>query len=276
MDIERISAFSVGEDGGNPAGVVIGDAHPEATDMARIAAEVGYSETAFAARMGEAWRVRYFAPASEVPFCGHATIALGAALGGRFGVGVYDLILNDARISVEAMAGARAALTSPPTSQPELDPALTTEARRIFGVADEDLHPDLPIARISAGADMLMIPLSSRARLARMEYDQAAGKALLDAHGIIGAYFVHQAEARRFDVRMAFPTGGVFEDPATGAAAAAFSGWLRDSGRLSGVIEIMQGEDMGAPSRITARSTPDIGAPIRVEGATRRIRCEPR
>ncbi|MEO1612519.1 MAG: PhzF family phenazine biosynthesis protein, partial [Pseudomonadota bacterium] len=64
--------------------------------------------------------------------------------------------------------------------------------------------------------------------------------------------------------------------PATGAAAAAFSGWLRDSGRLSGVIEIMQGEDMGAPSRITARSTPDIGAPIRVEGATRRIRCEPR
>ncbi|MEO1613228.1 MAG: PhzF family phenazine biosynthesis protein, partial [Pseudomonadota bacterium] len=131
MDIERISAFSVGEDGGNPAGVVIGDAHPEATDMARIAAEVGYSETAFAARMGEAWRVRYFAPASEVPFCGHATIALGAALGGRFGVGVYDLILNDARISVEAMAGARAALTSPPTSQPELDPALTTEARRI-------------------------------------------------------------------------------------------------------------------------------------------------
>ncbi|MEL7465751.1 MAG: PhzF family phenazine biosynthesis protein [Pseudomonadota bacterium] len=271
MDIERISAFSIGETGGNPAGVVVCDAHPDATEMARIAAEVGYSETAFAAKSGDAWRVRYFSPASEVPFCGHATIALGAALGGRFGAGSYDLILNDAWISVEAMESGSAALTSPPTSQPALDPELVREARRIFDIADDDLHADLPVARISAGADMLLIPLASRERLARLDYDQAAGKALLDAHGIVGAYFVHPAAERRFDVRMAFPTGGVFEDPATGAAAAAFSGWLRDSGRLSGEIEIMQGEDMGAPSRIIALSTPEIGASIRVEGATRRL-----
>ena len=48
--------------------------------MQRIAAEVGYSETAFAMRDGDRWRVRYFSPEAEVPFCGHATIALGAAL----------------------------------------------------------------------------------------------------------------------------------------------------------------------------------------------------
>ena len=45
-----------------------------------IAADVGFSETAFATREGNAWRVRYFSPRCEVPFCGHATIALGAAL----------------------------------------------------------------------------------------------------------------------------------------------------------------------------------------------------
>ncbi|HWT98723.1 MAG TPA: PhzF family phenazine biosynthesis protein, partial [Terriglobales bacterium] len=87
MDILRIAAFSDGDVGGNPAGVVIGAEMPEAEVMQRVAAEVGFSETAFAAPLApggnKAWRVRYFAPESEVPFCGHATIALGAALAAK-------------------------------------------------------------------------------------------------------------------------------------------------------------------------------------------------
>ena len=100
MDVQRIAAFSDGEAGGNPAGVVIGDALPDSAEMQRIAAEVGFSETAFAAPLEGGWRVRYFSPESEVPFCGHATIALGAALARRSGDGVYALTLNDARITV--------------------------------------------------------------------------------------------------------------------------------------------------------------------------------
>jgi PhzF family phenazine biosynthesis protein len=46
--------------------------------MQKVAADVGYSESVFAAPVGDAWRVRYFAPEVEVNFCGHATIALGA------------------------------------------------------------------------------------------------------------------------------------------------------------------------------------------------------
>ena len=76
-EILRIAAFSDGDVGGNPAGVVIGP-HPPEPEMRRIAAEVGYSETAFAEPIAGGWRVRYFAPESEVAFCGHATIALGA------------------------------------------------------------------------------------------------------------------------------------------------------------------------------------------------------
>jgi predicted PhzF superfamily epimerase YddE/YHI9 len=68
--------------------------------MRRIATEVGYSETAFAMPQGDAWRVRYFSPESEVPFCGHATIALGAALALAHGNGVYRLHLNSADITV--------------------------------------------------------------------------------------------------------------------------------------------------------------------------------
>ncbi|TIM62386.1 MAG: PhzF family phenazine biosynthesis protein, partial [Mesorhizobium sp.] len=101
MDVLRIAAFSDGNSGGNPAGVVIGEVLPDAADMQRVAAEVGFSETAFAAREGDGWRVRYFSPESEVPFCGHATIALGAALVRKFGDGIFKLLLNQAAITVE-------------------------------------------------------------------------------------------------------------------------------------------------------------------------------
>ena len=89
MDVLRIAAFSDGDNGGNPAGVLIADVLPDAAKMQSVAAEVGYSETAFAAPDGDNWRVRYFSPESEVPFCGHATIALGAALVRQFGDGIF-------------------------------------------------------------------------------------------------------------------------------------------------------------------------------------------
>ena len=57
--------------------------------MQAVAAEVGYSETAFLARPDApgALTVRYFSPRAEVPFCGHATIATAVALAERDGPG---------------------------------------------------------------------------------------------------------------------------------------------------------------------------------------------
>jgi len=79
VEILRIAAFSDGETGGNPAGVVIGERHPPDEEMRRIAAEVGFSETAFAMPQGAGWRVRHFSPASGGPVCGPAAVGLGAA-----------------------------------------------------------------------------------------------------------------------------------------------------------------------------------------------------
>lgn len=101
MEVVRIAAFADGQEGGNPAGVVICDELPSADAMQAIATEVGYSETAFAAPSGAGWRVRYFAPVVEVDFCGHATIALGATLAERYGNGVFRLQLNRANITVD-------------------------------------------------------------------------------------------------------------------------------------------------------------------------------
>src|SRR5947209_6014793 len=118
MKVERLAAFADGSAGGNPAGVVVCDVLPSVEAMQALAAEVGYSETVFAAPSGEGWRVRYFAPEVEVDFCGHASIALGAVLAARRGGGTFRLRLNNAEITVEGResgSGMSAALQSPST-----------------------------------------------------------------------------------------------------------------------------------------------------------------
>ncbi|WP_421857323.1 PhzF family phenazine biosynthesis protein [Oricola sp.] len=278
MNIQRIAAFSQDEDGGNPAGVVLLDTPLEDAEMARIAAEVGYSETAFAVSQdaeGRKWRVRYFSPESEVPFCGHATIALGAALGQRAGGGTYDLTLNDASISVDAEptdAGMVATLSSPPTDSRAANPAELAGALGLFGLTAADLDERLEPARIHGGADHLLLALKDRRRLAEMTYDLDRGRDMMRRYGLVTIMLVHIEDTRTFIVRNAFASGGVLEDPATGAAAAAFAGYLRDRGwPHGGEFVIRQGEDMGAPSLIRVRLSDAAGSPVHVSGSTRQI-----
>lgn len=273
--VDRIAAFSDGPQGGNPAGVVIADQMPAADEMQRIAAEVGYSETAFAAPQGDGWRVRYFAPVGEVAFCGHATIALGATLAGRFGDGTYALHLNDAGISVEGMRhGDRvlAALISPPTRSGAVDAEVLEAALALFGLDESDLDPTLPAAVANAGNDHLLLTLRDRSRLAAMDYDLNRGAAYMRLNGFTTISLLWIETPQRFHSRNAFAIGGVLEDPATGAAAAALAGYLRDIGwPHGGNIDIVQGEDMGARSllRVEIGDTPGEG--VRVSGSARRI-----
>lgn len=275
MHIQRIAAFCDGDTGGNPAGVVIGQALPDAAAMQALAAEIGYSETAFAAPEGEAWRVRYFAPAVEVNFCGHATIALGAALSLARGDGVFRLRLNHASITVEGRRrgdGITAALQSPPTRSHAVAPALLEEACALFGLAPDDLDPRIPPAMAHAGADHLILALCGRERLAGIFYDFNAGLRLALQNGIGTFSLVHAESDRLFHARNPFPLGGVMEDPATGAAAAALAGYLRDIGWPMGDgIEISQGVDMGVPSRLFAQAGAEPGSSIRVMGQARII-----
>ncbi|NJZ81726.1 PhzF family phenazine biosynthesis protein [Ralstonia solanacearum] len=273
MDVIRIAAFSDGDAGGNPAGVVIADALPTSAEMQRIAAEVGFSETAFAARAGSNWRVRYFSPASEVPFCGHATIALGAALALRHGEGLFPLILNHAEITVEAWRTGdlvMAALQSPPTRSAPVSASLVSATLHLFGYTVEDLDTRIPPALIHAGADHLVLMLNSRRALAAMQYEFDAGRALMMREGWATILLGHAETQQRFNTRNAFAYGGVYEDPATGAATAALAGYLREiRWPHAGVIEVVQGEDMGMRSHLRADITPDSGSSIRVSGTAR-------
>lgn len=273
MDIQKIAAFSDGDSGGNPAGVMITDSHPDTTEMQRIAAQLGYSETAFAMPAGEAWRVRYFSPESEVPFCGHATIALGAALALEQGNGTYPLILNEAEITVEGNYDGdtiSAALQSPPTHSTPVSAELLNEVLNLFGYSADDLNPDIPPARAHGGADHLVIILKTRQALASMAYDQDAGRELMIREGLITILFAYAQTPRLFHTRNPFASGGVYEDPATGAATAALAGYLRDiNWPHQGEIDIVQGEDMGARSILKAIIPATPGSSIRVSGTAR-------
>jgi PhzF family phenazine biosynthesis protein len=273
MDVLRIAAFSDGDTGGNPAGVLIGDVLPDAAKMQGIAAEVGFSETAFAAPEGDGWRVRYFSPESEVPFCGHATIALGAALVRQFGDGIFALTLNRASITVEGFrdgANVAAALQSPPTRSKPAPRQLVAEALALFGYAAGDLDPAIPPALIHGGADHLVLALKSRKALAAMAYELKAGQTLMRREELVTILLAYAETPRLFHTRNPFASGGVYEDPATGASTAAFAGYLRDIGwPHGGAIDVVQGEDMGMRSRLHADIALAPGSSIRVSGTAR-------
>lgn len=273
MNILKIAAFSDGDTGGNPAGVVLGGELPEVGAMQQIAAEINFSETAFAAPAGTAWRVRYFSPESEVPFCGHATIALGAALALKQGHGVFALTLNEANITVEARTGGdlvTAALQSPPTRSMPAPAPLVSDALALFGYTPEDVDARIPPAIVHGGADHLALVLKSRQTLAAMAYDLDAGRNLMNRAGLVTILLAWAETPQRFHTRNPFASGGVYEDPATGAATAAFAGYLRDiNWPHGGAIDLVQGEDMGMRSRLRAEIPPKPGSSIRVSGTAR-------
>jgi len=275
MKVLKLAAFSQNGQGGNPAGVAFYDEMPAESEMLAIAKEVDYSETAFLVKHDDGWRVRYFAPEMEVPFCGHATIALGAALGERFGEGTYQLFLNDSTISVRAEKSANgmsATLQSPATWSQEAPEDYLDKILTSFQLTQGQLDPRFPVRLAGAGAKHLIIFLKERKTLADMTYLFDEVRALMNEQGLVTISLLWNESDGVFHSRNAFASGGVYEDPATGAAAAALAGYLRDIGwNGSTTFTILQGEDMGVPSRLTVSFTPKAGESVTVSGEVRHI-----
>lgn len=267
----RMAAFAEQPGGGNPAGVWMGPTLPSAAEMQRLAEEVGYSETAFLSQLdGNRWRIRYFSPQMEVPFCGHATIATGVVLGRRYGAGTYTLETRVGDVPVEIGRAAdgqtQATLTSVEPSSREASAALVDAALACLGWSRSHLDPSIPPRIAFAGASHLVLAVGERSTLAAMDYDFEPLKELMTAHDLITLQLIWRQDASTFRARNPFPVGGVVEDPATGAAAAALGGYLRELGALRGSNRflICQGDDMGRPSRLHVE-VPDRGG-VRVTG----------
>lgn len=198
-----------------------------------------------------------------------------AALARAHGDGRYALTLNAASITVEGrLDGERvqAALQSPPTWSRPADTDLVDAALALFGYTRADLDPRIPPALAHGGADHLVLALANRALLAAMRYELDAGRSLMLAHGLVTVVLAWAEGPQRFHTRNPFASGGVHEDPATGAGTAALAGYLRDIGwPHGGRIEVVQGEDIGMRSRLTAEIGSEAGGSIRVSGTARML-----
>ncbi len=256
-DVLRYAAFTDHGQGGNPAGIVLDATDLTDTDMLAIAADVGYSETAFLTPTGQSARfgMRYFSPRAEVAFCGHATIASAVALAERAGPGAITLDTVAGPVTVatrETLDGLTASFTSVPTRTTPAADGLVSRALDILGWDRDEMDDRYPPHIAYAGNDHLVLAAATRERLADLDYDFPALELLMAEQGWTTVHLFWAETPTLFHARNPFPPGGVVEDPATGAAAAAFGGYLRALHLVPvpSRVMILQGQDMGAPSRL--------------------------
>jgi PhzF family phenazine biosynthesis protein len=98
-----------------------------------------------------------------------------------------------------------------------------------------------------------------------MSYDFNRLKRRMLADGLTTLQLVWRESEHRFHSRNPFPVGGIVEDPATGAAAAALGGYLRDAGLIMApaTFTIVQGVTLGRPSQITVEVPASGGIVVR-------------
>lgn len=246
--------------GGNPAGIVLDAAALDDPAMLAIAAEVGYAETAFLVE-GRAedrrFGLRYFSPVAEVPFCGHATIATAVVLAERIGVGplLFDTAVGEVAIETTS-DGSGAVLATFTSVEPELrdfEPSVLARLLGLLGLSSGDLDPAFPVSVAYAGNWHPIVVLRDRSAFDGFTFDPVDMRRLMDEQGWRGTVTIlHRRTPDRFEARNLFPVGTITEDPATGSAAAAFGGYLRESELIDAParIEVLQGRHVGRPSRL--------------------------
>ncbi len=276
-EVLRYAAFTADPAGGNPAGVVLDATGLDDAAQLAIAAELGYSETAFLTpgASERSFAVRYFSPLAEVPFCGHATVATAVALAERIGAGELLFETGAGPVPVAVTAGPdalEATLTSVEPHVLEVSAADVAEALALLGWSATELDAALPPRIAYAGARHLVLVAATRERLADLAYDFDGLARFMTDRDLTTLQLVWRESDTVFHVRDPFPVGGVVEDPATGAAAAAFGAYLRDLGATTpdAVLTLHQGYDLGRPGRLRVELR--SGDPrIRVSGNAVRI-----
>lgn len=274
--------------GGNQLAVLTDARGLTAEQMRSIAREFNFSETVFVFPPDDpahTCRFRIFTPGAELPFAGHPTV------GGAFvlaSTGEIALDGDETRIVCEEGVGPVPVLIRARDGKPyfaQLTAAripeklsVTYDAATIAEVVSLDVSDIVTddnhaIEAWSTGVPFLYVPLRDRDALVRSRIDfNAWERTLKDTVAPEVFVFVREG-SDTVRARMFAPTLGIAEDPATGAAAAAFSGYVASrtsmqDGMLS--FTIHQGVEMGRPSRLEVEVDIATGsvAAVRVGGAS--------
>jgi len=229
-EVLRYTAFSTTPDGGNPAGLVLDARHLDDAGMLAVAAAVGYAETAFVTEPGlggdpRRSRVRYFSPIAEVPFCGHATIALAVALSARDGAGSFTFDTPVGPVLIETAGDGDDITASFTGVEPQLavfDDDILADLLGLLGVGLTDLDPAYPPRIAYSGNWHPVLVFADSTLFDSFAFDPETVRQLMDAQGWAATVAVlHRIADGEFEARNLFPVGAITEDPATGAAAAA-------------------------------------------------------
>ena len=270
-DILRYAAFTDDPDGGNPAGVVLDATELDDEQMQRIAAEVDFSETAFVTGERDGARiVRYFSPISEVPFCGHATIATAVALAEREGAGEKRFATRVGEIRIATVTDADDAITASFTSvEPavaDFPPGVLDQLLTALGLTTAQLDDRLPPKVAFAGNWHPVISITDAEDFDGFTFDPAVIRRMMDDNGWSGTVTVVRALDSRsdsdgsgrgrfglFETRNLFPVGRITEDPATGSAGASLGGYLRELALVEPPARVLirQGRHVDRPSELT-------------------------
>jgi trans-2,3-dihydro-3-hydroxyanthranilate isomerase len=264
-----LNVFTSEPQGGNPLAVVTDAEGLNSTAMQSIARKLNYSETVFVfppKNPAHTASIRIFTPAAEVPFAGHPTVGTAIFL-------AYERVWRkagaefDALVVLEVKAGTlRVAVKPGSTAFAEFDalqlPQEPSEAApndrlaAALGLAPTEIgFENFRPLRLSAGVPFTFVPVKDLNAMGRARVvDQFWRDAFADE---LGAAYLYCRETVRhktaFHARAFAPLVGIPEDPATGAAAAAFAGIINlfdgpPEGTYSCKIE--QGIEMGRPSEI--------------------------
>jgi trans-2,3-dihydro-3-hydroxyanthranilate isomerase len=228
--------------GGNPVAVF-----PEAEglsddEMQKIAREMNLSETTFVLPPTDESadvRVRFFTPATELPFAGHPTIGTHVTLAH---LGHYEITGPVTRVwqqvgigtlPVDLITDSNGVTNRAVMTQGEArHGAIYSDKSKIakaLGIQPGDIHPDLPVQVFSTGLPGLLIPLSSLDAIQRIALNVDLFNRICRATSVTGAEVftletvdkAHHVHVRNFD-----PLVGVYEDPATGSMAGALGAYL--------------------------------------------------
>lgn len=269
LRFSTLDVFTVCKFAGNPLAVVLGADRLDGEAMQKIAREFNLSETVFVLEPRDpvnTARIRIFTPASELPFAGHPTIGAAVLIAqtraaemlARHGV-VVTLEEEVGVLRCEVLEGrdgaALARFAAPRVPARAGDAADVETLARAVGLDVEDIGFGRHAPSVySAGVEIVFIPVKSRGALDRARPEPATFASAMGAS--LGAYLYTRdtVEASSAVHARMFPNGlGIGEDPATGAAAAAFAGVAHayeapEDGEHELIIE--QGYKMGRPSRI--------------------------
>jgi PhzF family phenazine biosynthesis protein len=280
----QVDAFTTEMFAGNPAGVVPDADGLSGGDMQAIAREMNNPETAFILSPESSdheVRVRFFTPTTEVPSCGHATIAAhyvraveksldSCTVIHKIGAGVLPVgvVKTDTDYSI-VMTQARPEFAEP-CGDADRDGIIAS-----LGLAASDRDERCPVQIVSTGHSKVMVGLRALETLHALRPDLPRLAALSQRIGCNGYYVFVLTDGDEYLVhgRMFAPAIGIDEDPATGNANGPLGAYLvrhrlaaPDDGLLS--FRARQGEALGRPGTIEVsvdveETTPTV---VRVAG----------